>query len=129
MRKASTPRLAASALFVLALSLETAAAQKSEDDLEKLRGEIAETEERERAYQKEVGELGEETKSLRRRLVAVTARVLEKERAVGEAEDELDNLERKEAEAEGAFEKRARPWLKPSRPCKSSRRIHLPPCW
>lgn len=79
-------------------------AEETEDELKELRGEIADTEARQQAYEKELETLGEETQSLRHRLVAITARVMEKEAAVADAEDELAALEVKEREAEAAFE-------------------------
>ena len=101
MRKAS-----ALSLLILLLS-SPGLAQTTEEDLEKVRGEIADTEARQRAYEKEVQGLGEETKSLRRRLVSITARVLEKEAAVAEAEEQLKDLEEREKLAAVAFEQKS----------------------
>ena len=91
MQKVHAPKLSA---VLLALMIPSyAVGEVSEEDLQELRGEIVDTEERQQEYQRQVNELGDETKKLRRRLVAVTARVLEKEAAVNEAEANLAALE------------------------------------
>lgn len=105
MLKRHCPSLALAALLVLPSA--AIAQEASEDDLRELRGEIAASEARQEEYQRQVDELGQETGKLRRQLVAITARVQEKEAAVQEAEDNLIALEKKEASAEAAFEKKS----------------------
>lgn len=82
-------------------------AQSDEDKLRQVQSEMETTKTRSQALDREGKKLSDETKALRRRLVGLTARVLEKEAAVEEAEANLTTLEAREAAALALFEKRS----------------------
>lgn len=82
-------------------------AGSDEEQLRRVQGQIEDAAARSEAYDREVRQLGDETRSLRRRLVGLTARVLEKEAAVEEAEANLAVLEDREIAAQSLFEARS----------------------
>jgi murein hydrolase activator len=95
------------AASILILCSGQSLAQSDVEKLRQVRGEMKDAEARSEAYEAEVKDLANETKKLRRRLVGVTARVLEKEAAVNEAEAVLADLEERESTAGQNFEKKS----------------------
>lgn len=84
-----------------------ASAQNQADKLRQVQIEMEEAKARSEALDREGDKLSKETASLRRRLVGLTARVLEKEAAVEDAEANLIALEKRENEAQALFERRS----------------------
>lgn len=104
MRKAKAVSLA---LVAALLFTPPAVAQSDEEKLRRVQDEMEEARQRSEAWDSESRKLADETRTLRRRLVGLTARVLEKEAAVEEAEAHLSALEEKEKTAEALFEARS----------------------
>lgn len=112
MRNHGFPLLAPTAAVLLALAAVSPAALAAntgsdEDELRRVQGQIEDARERSEAWDAEAKKLADETRTLRRRLVGLTARVLEKEAAVEEAEANLSSLEDRERVAGALFEARS----------------------
>lgn len=114
VKKTALPEFGRPYLFLVAALLLVpvsapirAMAQSDEEKLRQVHSDIETTKARSEALDREGKKLSDETKALRRRLVGLTARVLEKEAAVEEAEANLSALETREADAQALFEKRS----------------------